>query len=173
MSHETELLVTAFLQSSSGQLRSGMVKIDHCLDQLKHAQLWWRPTESMNSIANLLLHLAGNVRQWLIAGISDVADTRRRQHEFDDRSLRNTDDLRSTLAETVAEACRVIEQQTAEDLLRVRRVQEFDMNGIQVIQDSVSHFQGHVQEIIHITRCQLDGTYEFHFVPQEEQAPPS
>lgn len=164
----TEPLVTAFCQSSSEQLRAGLVKIDHCLEQLNHDQVWWRPGESMNSIANLLLHLSGNVRQWLIAGISDVTDDRARDQEFCDRSFRSPQDLRARLGETVAEACHVLEGQTAADLLRVRRVQEFEVTGFQAILDSVSHFQGHVQEIIHMTRCQLGGRYKFYFVPADD-----
>src|SRR5262245_29165669 len=46
------------------ELADALKRIEHCLAQLNDEQVWWRPTESMNSIGNLLLHLAGNVRQW-------------------------------------------------------------------------------------------------------------
>ncbi|MCP3696766.1 MAG: DUF1572 domain-containing protein, partial [Planctomycetaceae bacterium] len=53
--------------------------ITHCLDQLNDDQTWWRPSESMNSIANLLLHLSGNVRQWIVSGVGGAPDVRKRQ----------------------------------------------------------------------------------------------
>src|SRR5262245_24658429 len=61
-------------------------KIVHCLNQLDDSQIWWRPQESMNSIANLVLHLCGNVEQWIVSGISGTLDTRNRPQEFSERT---------------------------------------------------------------------------------------
>ena len=52
------------------ELSDALETIRHCVDQLSDEQVWWRPAKRMNSIANLMLHLAGNIRQWIIAGVA-------------------------------------------------------------------------------------------------------
>lgn len=164
---DSELALSAYKRASVQQIVEGMMKIRHCLDQLDHQQIWWRPHASMNSIANLLLHLTGNMRQWLIAGLTDGQDTRYRQLEFDDRSLRSSHELLAALEHTADTACDCIQQASLHDLMQRRRVQQFDLDGFQTIQDSVCHFRGHVQEIIHMTRCLKSDDYRFYFIPQE------
>ncbi|MEM8734931.1 MAG: DUF1572 family protein [Planctomycetota bacterium] len=162
--------VARFVAANVRQLEGGMAKITHCLEQLDDQQIWWRPSESMNSIANLLLHLSGNMRQWLICGLSEIPDQRMRQTEFDDRSLRSKAELRSALESALNESIEQISVQTSSTLMPVRLVQEFEIDGFTVIVDSVGHFCGHVQEIVHLTRCQLLDRYRFEFVPQEQQS---
>ncbi|MEM7558191.1 MAG: DinB family protein [Planctomycetota bacterium] len=162
-------LLTAYRSSMVEQLRDGVVKIEHCLQQLSPEDIWTRPNDHMNSIANLLLHLAGNVRQWLICGLSDQPDLRKRQQEFDDRSEREPHELLEVLRRTIEEACSEINRQSEESLLAVRRVQQFDCDGLQTIADSVCHFRGHVQEIIHMTRVLKEDAYQFHFVPENPE----
>ena len=65
------------------ELDAALRLIKHCVNQLTDDQLWWRPSESMNSVANLLLHLCGNLRQWIVSGVGGAADVRERQKEFD------------------------------------------------------------------------------------------
>ncbi len=60
-------------------------KIGHCVNQLSDEQIWWRPAASLNSIGNLILHLCGNLEQWIVSGIGGAADTRRRPDEFAER----------------------------------------------------------------------------------------
>ena len=43
-------------------------KIERCLEKLSDEQIWWRPNEESNSIGNLVLHVCGNARQWIVAG---------------------------------------------------------------------------------------------------------
>lgn len=163
----TSLEVDRFVAANIRQLRDGLKKISHCLEQLDENQLWWRPVDSMNSIANLLLHLSGNLRQWLICGLSDIPDQRQRQTEFDDRSMQDKQALLQRLEKTVDESIEQMSLQTTATLVAARRVQEFDIDGFTTIVDSVGHFCGHVQEIVHLTRCQLKENYRFEFTPQE------
>lgn len=179
MDSERKPATTAFLAASIGQLDAGLRKIRHCLDQLSEQQIWWRPApvtapaaaagkeSPINSIANLLLHLDGNVRQWLISGLTGVPDNRDRQSEFDDRSSRPSANLLAQLEETVAQASSTILSLSDQDILQVRHVQEFHLSGAQVLWDSICHFQGHVQEIVHITRIQLGEHYQFDFTPAD------
>lgn len=169
MTDPSSNLVAAYCTTVEEQIDDGLGRIRHCIDQLDDHQLWWRPAESMNSIANLLIHLGGNIRQWLIVGLSNQPDLRDRQSEFDDRSQRNAQELWHQLLATIDEARDVIRQQSAEDLVRLRRVQEFDLSGFQTIEGSVGHFLGHVQEIIYMTRQQCGERYKFMFVPEDQR----
>jgi len=140
--------------------------IAHCLDQLNDDQTWWRPSESMNSIANLLLHLSGNVRQWIVSGVGGAPDVRKRQEEFDQRDSTPKHHLMTILTTAVDAAKTALAGTSAADLLRTRTVQGNDVTGIKAIFHATAHFRGHTQEIVHMTRCQLGHTYEFDFVPR-------
>jgi hypothetical protein len=156
------------------ELAQGLDRIRHCLDQLAEEQVWWRPAEGMNSIGNLLLHLAGNVRQWVVAGVGGALDDRYRQGEFDERGPLPKAELLRKLEGTLAEARAAMGRQSADDWQRVRRVQGFEVTGFAAALHSVAHFRGHQQEIVHLTRTQLGDRYRFAFMPQtKEQGAPA
>ena len=123
----------------------------------------------MNSIANLLLHLSGNVRQWIVAGVGGVPDIRERQKEFDTTGSISRSEIMERIENAVSDAREVLIAVTSDNLVRKRTVQGFEVTGLHAIIHSVAHFQGHTQEIVHITRCQLGDSYRFDFVPNEDQ----
>jgi len=165
-----QAVAQAFTAAASDMLRKGMHKIEHCVAQLNDEQLWWRPrpeiAPQMNSIANLLLHLSGNMRQWIIAGVGGATDTRDRPLEFSDRSNRPKGEILGQLKATVDEAAAVISRLAASDLTAARRIQGYDTNVTAALFQTLCHFHGHVQEIIHLTREQLGERYQFDFVPK-------
>jgi hypothetical protein len=147
------------------ELTSALDKINHCLGQLDDEQVWWRPRHSLNSIGNLILHLCGNLRQWVIAGLGGAADVRDRPAEFAERGPVPKDELLRRLDVVTAEASEVLSRLTARQLLEARRIQGFDVTGLAAVFDSVPHFRGHTQEIVHLTRVQLGDTYQFAWTP--------
>ncbi len=164
MSASLERLAILVSQEAASEFDESLRKIEHCVNQLTDEQVWWRPSESMNSIANLLLHLCGNVGQWVVSGVGGSADTRQRQQEFDDRSATPKEELLQQIESVVADAKRVLLETSAEELLQLRLVQGNEVTGVRAIIHSLAHFQGHVQEIVHLTRCQLGESYQFDFV---------
>jgi hypothetical protein len=162
-------LCLAFVNAMRRTLSEGMRKIEHCADQLDDKQVWWRPREEMNSIANVMLHLSGNLRQWIIAGVGGAKDVRNRPMEFADRSGRGKAEVVAILKRVVAEADGVVAKVTAEQLLSPRRIQGYDGTVMSAIGDTVAHFRGHVQEIIHMTREQIGEKYRFDFVPKGKE----
>src|SRR5438093_9965770 len=116
----------ACIASARQNLREAHEKIVHCLDQLDDEQVNWRPFEQQNSIANVILHLCGNVRQWIIAGVGQLPDTRHRPSEFSDRKRYTRDDLLKRLAEVVRQADATLSPVTEQTLLQPRRIQSFD-----------------------------------------------
>src|SRR5581483_4634266 len=75
----------AFLVQARETLASSLKKIVHCVEQLRDEDLAWRQDESQNSIQNIVLHLCGNVRQWIVHGVGGEPDVRHRPSEFSDR----------------------------------------------------------------------------------------
>jgi uncharacterized damage-inducible protein DinB len=166
-------VAAAVIDEARTNLRDAHAKIIHCLDQLNDDQFNWRPFEAANSLANLLLHLCGNMRQWIINGIEQKPDTRHRPSEFSDRTRYTKADLMQRLADTVAEADATLSRVTAETITQPRRIQGFEVSVMHAVFHTVSHFVGHSQEIIYITRLQLKDAYRFKFVPQtKEQGAP-
>ena len=163
---ESTQLDRATTRAACEVLVEGMRKIEHCINQLSDEQVWWRPRPEMNSIANLMLHLSGNLRQWIIAGIGGAKDIRNRPAEFFDRSQRNKTELLQQLRKIVDEANAVMSRLTEKELVMPRRIQGFDSDVIGAIFDTIPHFRGHVQEIIHMTREQLGEKYQFNFIPK-------
>ncbi|MGD0540615.1 MAG: DUF1572 family protein [Tepidisphaeraceae bacterium] len=159
-------VATEFVSANCHALSEGMRKIRHCVDQLTDDQIWWRPKPDMNSIANLMLHLSGNLRQWIIAGVGGETDIRNRPMEFADRSNRPKSEILALLAKVVSEADKTLARLTPEQLLSRRRIQGHDTTVLSAITDTISHFRGHVQEIIHMTRVQLGEKYRFDYVPK-------
>jgi hypothetical protein len=166
-------LAAAVGAEAAKELGSALDKITHCLGQLRDDQVWWRPRPSLNSIGNLVLHLCGNVRQWLVAGLGGAADARDRPAEFAERGPIPKAALLRGLEACVTEAQAVLARQTAADFLRARRIQGFDVTGLAALFSSVPHFRGHTQEIVHLTRVQLGDAYKFHWQPRtpEEGVP--
>jgi hypothetical protein len=158
-------LHSAIIAQIRASFQHSLKKIQHCLDQLSDEQLWWRPREEMNSIANLLLHLSGNLGQWIISGVGAKQDVRNRPAEFADRSRRPKAQITSIFRETLAAVDSTIASLKPDELLAPRRIQGYDQTPLSAMLHAMSHFQGHTQEIIHMTRVQLGVQYRFEFVP--------
>ena len=166
-------IAAAVAKEADDELDDAVRKIKHCLKQLNDEQVWWRPAASMNSIGNLILHVCGNVGQWITSGVGHAEDTRDRPKEFSEQGPIEKDALLLRLDVAVAEAKAAIANASATDLLEHRRIQGFEVTSLGAIFHSAAHFRGHTQEIIHMTRSQLGDNYEFAFVPTtpEQGAP--
>ena len=168
MSNET--VAEAFVTDMQHQLRESLGKIRHCLGQLNDEQVWWRPHAGHNSIGNLILHLAGNLRQWVICGLSDAEDGRDRAAEFAATDGQSGSQLLTVLADTVSEASDVLTATGEQTLLAARTIQGFEVTGLQAASHSVCHFVGHTHQIIYITRLILRDEYEFAWTPDDDRS---
>jgi uncharacterized damage-inducible protein DinB len=166
-------LARALGKEAANELSNALERIKHCVDQLRDEQVWWRADKSFNSIANLILHLCGNVRQWIVAGLGGATDVRDRPAEFAARTPIPKAELLRKLDTVVTDASAALGNLTAQELMRTRRIQGSDVTGLAAIFSSVPHFCGHTQEIIHLTRLQLGNAYQFAWTPMtpEQGAP--
>jgi len=173
MSGSPDDLSKSLTSEAFAELSNAWRKIQHCLAQLDDEQLWNRPNGDLNSTANLLLHLRGNLTQWILSGLGGAPDVRTRPQEFSERGPIPRDELIAGVEATIESVKRVLESLDSAELLRRRRIQGFDVSGTQAIFETVAHFRGHSQEIVHMTRRLLGDSYRFDFTPQtpEQGAP--
>jgi hypothetical protein len=155
----------AVLDEAGAALDECAIKIRHCLEQLSDEQVWWLPHASMNSIGNLLLHLTGNLRQWMVSGIGGSVDVRDRAAEFAERGPIPKAKLLAGLEEAVRETADVLRRAGTAEMFLPRPVQGFMVTGWAALFHCVPHFKGHTQEIICQTRMQLGDAYRFHWQP--------
>jgi hypothetical protein len=160
-----DALATAVGNEASKELTDALDRIKHCLGQLSEEQVWWRSQPSQNSIGNLILHLCGNVRQWILAGLAGAADHRDRPAEFAERGPISRNELLRMLDAVVNEAREVLGRLTPGQLLEVRLIQGFTVTGLGAVFSSIPHFRGHTQEIVYRTRLQLGDDYQFAWKP--------
>jgi uncharacterized damage-inducible protein DinB len=151
----------AFLRHTRFRLREDyLVKIAAALSELTDEQVWWRPNEASNSIGNLILHLAGNVRQWIIAGIGGEPNVRDRASEFAERRQIGKDALLELLTATLDEVDAalakleddVVAAQSDAPLQRECMPQGFAQTVLDAVFHVVEHFSYHTGQIVFIAK---------------------
>jgi uncharacterized damage-inducible protein DinB len=165
-----------FLEFSARKLTQFSGRIQDCLSRLTEDQIWSRGTENENAAGNLVLHLSGNVRQWVISAVGQAPDIRRRDEEFSARGGVPRAELAMLLRNTVAEAVSVIEALTADRLTERIVVQGYDITVLEAVYHVVEHFAGHTGQIIYATKLLTgkDTAFYQHLAksaPHSEQTP--
>ncbi len=146
------------------------VKIVRALEQLGDDQVWWRPNEASNSIGNLILHLCGNARQWIIAGIGGAEDSRHRDREFAERDGVGREQLLALLTGTLAEVDAVLanleielqREQSDAPLQRLCVPQRIPQTVLDAICHVVQHFGYHTGQIVYIAKMLAEGRVAFY-----------
>ena len=150
MSQETG---RAFLAEARRHLRADYLpKIERCLDVLPDGGVWWRAGEESNSIGNLLLHLDGSTRYWIVGVAGGVTVERDRQREFDERRPIQGAELLARLKRTLADADAVLASVTAERLLEKRQSRGKDVRVLEAVYHAVEHFSMHAGQIFMLTK---------------------
>lgn len=139
-----------------------LTRIQGCLHELSEEDLWWRAHETDNSIGNLILHLSGNVRQWIITGIGGATDTRDRPKEFLERGPIPKQKLWKRIESTLREADGVLEQFDTSKMLEIRHIQKYDVTCLEAISHVVEHFAQHLGQIIYITKLRKGTDLKFY-----------
>ena len=137
-------------------------KIERCLERLTDDQIWWRANPESNSIGNLVLHLCGNARQWIIAGVNQTPDARQRDKEFQQVKVISANDLVTLLRETLFEIDRTLTDLDPTSLLAVRRIQGLEVNVLEAIFHVTEHFSMHTGQIILLTKMHSPGGIKFY-----------
>jgi hypothetical protein len=126
-----------------------------CVEPLTVEQVWWRPNEASNTIGNLLLHLNGNITQWLVDSFDRNEDRRDRPAEFAaDRGL-TAAELLQRLGATLDKAAKVLDRLTTEELLAPYEIQGYKVRGLDAVYQVVEHFAQHYGQVAYITKSLL------------------
>ena len=123
-----------------------------CVESLNENQVWWRPNEASNSIGNLILHLNGNVRQWLVASFNRQEDHRDRPAEFAAEGGLSASALLERLGATMQEASEVLSRLTEADLVAPYEIQGYHVRGLDAVYQVVEHFGLNYGQILYISK---------------------
>lgn len=149
---EKNLVFASMIDAAINHIEENTHRIEKCLHLLNTAEIWKKPNPAANSIGNLVLHLCGNITQYIISSIGGVPDVRNRNQEFLLAGTLNKDQLLEELYNTVAKATLVIKEVTEEELLRKRMVQGFNLNGVEIIMHVTEHYSYHTGQIALLTK---------------------
>jgi uncharacterized damage-inducible protein DinB len=142
-----------FLDCSIRSLNQLASRIDDCLGRLDNSQVWFRGSENQNAVGNLVLHLMGNARQWIVSGVGGSPDVRERDAEFAAHGGAGVAELRERLDATVREAANVIAAVPAARLAERLSIQGYDVTVLEAIYHVVEHFAQHTGQIVFATKA--------------------
>src|SRR5438046_2980356 len=155
--NSTAGVVTLFLQQSHKiMFGESWPRLRSTVQPLTEEQLWWRPNQASNSIGNLLLHLNGNVRQWIVSSFNRRDDRRNRPAEFAEKEGGPAGELLAKLGATMDEAEQVLLHLTEADLVAPLDVQGYHVTGLAAVYHVVEHFGLHYGQIVYIVKA-LEG----------------
>jgi uncharacterized damage-inducible protein DinB len=137
-------------------------KIRAAVEAMPADRLWWRPNESANSVGNLLLHLSGNVRQWIVSGVGGAPDVRRRSMEFAARGGANVAGMLDGLDATLREVDAVLRALTPSELQERRTIQGRETTVFEALYHVVEHFSGHTYQIVYAAKLLTPGAIKFY-----------
>lgn len=142
----------AFRRYSIEKLKQYVGRIEDCLGRLTPEQIWMRNAESENSVGNLVLHLSGNVTQWIGFGVAGQPDHRQRDAEFATRGGVSLTELVERLRQSVDAAITIVNGLSAAELAQVTTVQNYTLTKLEAVYHVVEHFSGHTGQILFATK---------------------
>ena len=156
-------IAEAFIAKARSLLSADYLpKIERCLEHLSEDDIWWRANSSSNSIGNLLLHLAGNARQWIVSGVGGESDRRERDLEFAEPSRPAGHELLARLAATLGEVDRTLATVGGAQLRERRRIQGHEVTVLDAIFHVVEHFSMRTGQIILLTKMRTGSDLKFY-----------
>ncbi|MGQ0765927.1 MAG: DinB family protein [Gemmatimonadota bacterium] len=153
MTEDGDALTRLFIERSRYYLGLEYpLKIRRALEVIPPERIWWRPHEGSNSAGNLVLHLCGNVRQWVVSGIGGAQDTRTRDAEFARRDGPAAADLLAHLDATLTDVVSVLDRISPADLASSRLIQGRTTNVMSALYHVVEHFSAHTGQIVMLAK---------------------
>ena len=157
------------LETAAAFLAEFMDKIETSLALLSDEQVWWRANPATNSVGNLLLHLQGNLSQWVLASLDGARYERQRPREFAASRTAGKRELVDGLRSVVESSQTVIRGLDEKTLAARREIQGSDVDGVYVVWHVVEHMSYHTGQIVHMTKELLGPEGGIEFYPQHRQ----
>ncbi len=153
----TDSVGAALLREAEFRLFDEFVpRIKICIARLDDAALWHRPNSQLVSAGDLVVHLCGNVRQWIGSGLGKLPDDRDRDSEFAEKRQLSKATLLGMLEALECDIRAVLQSVDPDTLLAPRRVQCFEETGVSILVHVVEHFSYHLGQISYITKLHTD-----------------
>ena len=137
-------------------------KIRGALAVISDDDCWWRGHETDNSIGNLVLHLSGNIRQWIYHTLGGHEYARDRDREFSERNRIPKAELIAHLEQAVMDADEVLKDFPTEKLHRQYHIQIYNVTGFEAILHVTEHFSYHTGQIIYIAKLRSGKDLKFY-----------
>lgn len=138
-------------------------KIRVCVGRLSAEDLWWQPNPASNSVGHLLLHLSGNLHEWIVSGLSGKQAHRCRAQEFAPETKLPSGPLLEHLMEAVAEADAVLAQLASVGRSKSQlTIQGRQVSEMAAVYHAVEHFSMHTGQIIYITKLRTGAELDFY-----------
>ena len=147
-----EKIIKEFIEQSLYIFDQNTPRITRCMNELEEADTWKRPNNASNSIGNLILHLCGNITQYIISSLGEAKDIRERDKEFSADGGFSKPELIEKLHTTIEKAKNVIQQMDGDSLLRKRIVQGFQYSGMGIIIHVTEHYSYHTGQVVFWTK---------------------
>jgi hypothetical protein len=144
-----------FLDVSCRRLGQMTEQLVTCVKKLSDEQIWRRQGAHENAVGNLMLHLCGNARQWIMHGVGGAADVRERDKEFSADGGMSGAELIALFETTMDEAKIVIAAVPAARMTERIHPQGRDVSVLEAIYQVVGHVQQHTGQIILLTKQML------------------
>ena len=141
-------LKNEFIHHAIFRINENTDKIKTCLDELSEEQVWLHPNNASNSVGNQLLHLSGNITQYIISSLGESKDLRNRDAEFAVTGGFSKEELWKKFTETISQAKTIIENTSDEKLTAIHSVQGFQFSGTGIILHVVEHLSYHTGQIV-------------------------
>lgn len=150
---ETVELVEAIKQEFERRVMDeSFNRIRKCLGMLCQDELWNRLSDDTMSVGNQVLHIHGNVSQYILQGIGGRNFQRKRNEEFKDHNDLDIETLLFLLNKLEVDMKSVLHQLTPDELLRVRPVQVFEESGLSILTHVMEHTSYHTGQITLLTK---------------------
>jgi hypothetical protein len=157
-----------FLSECLNRADGSFKRLFHCLEQLDEKQIWWRPNDKMNSVAVLIKHICGNMRQWTITSVTNEEDKRNRPQEFLNDNKLTKAELISMSDKLKSDFTNALKRLEASRLTEQKVIQGYDVKLMSAIFRALTHLEGHIGQIILLTRIQLGDNYKVFWMPKTD-----
>jgi uncharacterized damage-inducible protein DinB len=172
MKPDEVVLAEVFRKDAHDCLDKYLPRIVRCLELLTEEEMWWRANAASNAVGNIVLHLCGNVHQWIISGLGGAREVRERDKEFSERGPIPREALIARLKTTIAEALQVIDTMAVPALSREFDIQGYRATGLAAVAHVCEHFAYHSGQIIYFTKLKRGEDLEFTQLPIYKRAEP-
>ena len=139
-----------------------MPRIKQCIELLSEEQLWLKPNQNSNSIGNLVLHVCGNIRQYVMSGIGGLPDVRERSAEFAESGPLPRQELYELMDLLLGDVDTVLTTINPQDLILIKKVQGFDMSVASILIHITEHISYHTGQIAYATKLMQDIDLRFY-----------